>query len=248
MTIARNAALHAALLFGTMSAITPASAQSPTGTNAVFDPPEGAPMLLTRTLRRELSDGKAIVATRRYRLSFIRSSDGWTIDGTLVASEIDAPPALAALATIERQRPDEGLFPMRLDERGLIKPRDRTAPPDNPSWRTAIDLATKRVSTQIAPADDAARGLLAQQMQTVAGAATLSLWPTTLFLPDTDASREERRFALPEGGEGLIVTESQRLPADGVDTMGQAERTVVTEVAGSRRVTREQWSLRLIGG
>ena len=61
-------------------------------------------------------------------------------------------------------------------------------------------------------------------------------------------SREERRFALPDGGEGMIVTELERLPAEGLNTMGQAERRVVTQVAGTRRITREQWSLERIGG
>ena len=249
MRRARIAAFHAALLFGTMSAPLSATAQAPTSPSNVFSPPEGEPMLLTRTLRRELSDGKAIVATRRYRVSFTRIASGWTIDGALVASEIDAPPALAALAEIERLRPDDALFPIQLDARGVIRPRDGTASPDSASWRAALDEAIKLVSVRFTHGGEgAALGLLVQQMQAVAGAATLSRWPTTLFLPEAGSSREERRFALPENSEGTIITELERLPADELDTMGEAERRVVTNIAGTRRVTREQWTLQRIGG
>lgn len=249
MSQAPIAALHAALLLGTMSVAVPAPAQPPASVGHVFAPPEGEPMVLTRILRRELIDGKAIVATRRYRVSFTRSVTGWTIDGALIASEIEAPPGLAALAAIERQRPDDALFPIRLDAAGVIQPRDGTATPDGPAWRAALDTAIKLASARVIPANDGpALNLLVQQMQAVAGAATLSRWPTTLFLPEQGVSREERRFALSEGTEGLIVAELECLPAEGLETMGRAERRVVTEVAGTRRVTRELWSLERIGG
>ena len=247
MSQARTAALHAALLLGTLSAAAPSFAQLPASISPVFAPPEGLPLLLTRTLRRELADGGAIVATRRYRVTFSRSVTGWTIDGALVASEIETPPALAALAAIERQRPDDALFPIRLDAAGVIQPRDGTATPDGPAWRAALDKATKLASARIMPANDgAALNLLVQQMQSVAGAATLSRWPITLFLPDQGNSREERRFTLPEGTEGSIVAELECLRAEGLETMGRAERRVVTEIAGTRRVTRELWSLERI--
>lgn len=249
MSQARTAALHAALLLGTLSAAVPAPAQPPPSVSPVFAPPEGEPLLLTRTLRRELADGKAIVATRRYRVNFTRSDTGWTIDGALVASEIEAPPALAALAAIERQRPDDALFPIRLDPTGVIQPRNGTATPDGPAWRAALDKAIKLASAKFEPASDgAARSLLLQQMQAVAGAATLSRWPATLFLPDQGNSREERRFELPEGTEGSIVAELECQRAEGLETMGRAERRVVTEIAGTRRVTRELWSLERIDG
>lgn len=245
----RRAVLHAAVLLGTMSAAVPSPAQPPATIRHAFAPPEGEPLLLTRTLRRELIDGKTIVATRQYRVNFTRSITGWTIEGTLVASEIEAPPALAALAAIERQRPDDTLFPILLDATGVIQPRDGTASPDGPAWRAALDKAIKLASTRVTPANDgAAIGQLVQQMQTMAGSATLSRWPTTLFLPEQGISREERRFALPEGSEGSIVAELEFLPAAGLKTMGRAERRVVTEVAGTRRVTRELWSLEPIDG
>lgn len=213
-------------------------------------------MLLTRTLRRELADGTAIVATRRYRVVFVRSATGWTLDGALVASEIAAPRALSAIAAIERARPDPALFPIRLDPGGTIRPRDGAASPDGAAWRAALDQAIALATKQLGSASDPLTlALLIQQMQAVAGAATLSHWPATLFLPEPGSAREERRFALPDTGagghgasEGSIVAELERLPADDGETMGRAERRVVTEVAGTRRITREQWRLERING
>lgn len=254
MRPARIAALHAILLLGAVGVGAPLQAHTPPVADRVFAPPENEPMLLTRTLRRELSDGKAIVATRRYRVSFTRDSRGWMLDGELVASEIDCPPALAALAAIERQRPDDALFPIRLDPAGVILPRDG-APlsPDGPSWRAALDKAIALATHRFEPGGDGtALKLLVQQLQAVAGAATLSHWPNTLFLPEPAATREERKFQLPDAEvgteEGSIVAQLERLPAEGVATMGRAERMVVTEVAGTRRTTREQLSLERIGG
>lgn len=249
MSQARTAALHAALLLGGLIAAVPAPAQPPASVRPVFAPPEGEPLLLTRMLRRELVDGKVIVATRRYRINFIRSDTGWKINGALVASEIEAPPALAALAAIERQRPDDTLFPIRLDAAGVIQPRDGTATPDGPEWRAALDKAIKLASARVEPATDgAALNLLVQQMQAVAGAATLSHWPTRLFLPDQGNSREERHFALPDGIEGSIVAELECVPAEGLETLGRAERRVITKISGTQRVTRELWSLERIDG
>ena len=257
MSHARSAALHAALLLGTMSASFAVEAgPPPPATSRAFAPPEGEPMLLTRTLRRELADGTAIVATRRYRVVFVRSATGWTLDGALVASEIAAPRALSAIAAIERARPDPALFPIRLDPGGVIQPRDGAASPDGAAWRAALDQAIALATQQLGSASDPLTlALLIQQMQAVAGAATLSHWPATLFLPEPGGAREERRFALPGTGaggqgasEGSIVAELERLPADDGETMGRAERRVVTEVAGTRRITREQWRLERIDG
>lgn len=134
-----RAAIHAALLAGAATVALPAAAR-PTSA-AAFAPPSESPLLLSRKVVREISGGTAIVATRRYRVTFHENGDGWVIRGDLVASEIDAPPALAAIAAIERNRPDEGLFPIYLDSSGLIVPAP--APPDmgREAVAAAVDLA-----------------------------------------------------------------------------------------------------------
>jgi hypothetical protein len=62
-----RAATHAALLAGAATLALPAAAAS---SDPGFAPPRDQPLVLSRTVVRELRDGAAIVATRRYRVTF----------------------------------------------------------------------------------------------------------------------------------------------------------------------------------
>jgi hypothetical protein len=222
-------AAEALLLVGAAALVANAEAPAPaTG----FSPPLDRPMLLSRTLVRELADGKAIVATRRYRVAFHRSEAGWRIEGVLVASEIDAPPPLAALAAIERARPDDGLFPILLDGAGRIVTR-----PEAPHDRGAIEQAL--ASAAAARADPA---FLAQLKAAAAGGG-MTRWPATLFLPGAEHHEESQEIPLPEGAPGVVRIELDRASPVGAATMARAERTVTTELGGTRRVARETWTL-----
>jgi hypothetical protein len=130
----RRAAVQAGLLVAAVALIGAGGAPA-----AEFAPPVDKPMLLSRTLVRELGGGATIVATRRYRVVFHRTEAGWRIDGALVASEIDAPAALSALAAIERGRPDDGLFPILLDPAGRIVPKA----PSGGQGREAVERASR---------------------------------------------------------------------------------------------------------
>ncbi len=100
-------------------AVNPATASAGhSGLAASFE--AGTPLILTRELRRVLAGGAAIVSRRSYRIAFVREGQGWRVDGAQVASEVEAPPQLAALAALEQARKDDGLFPLYLDENGLI--------------------------------------------------------------------------------------------------------------------------------
>ena len=79
----------------------PAQAEQP----AAFVPPD-APMVLTRSLRRSLPGGAEIRTSRSYSIRFVREADGYRVEGALIDVAVDAPPALAALATLERARGD----------------------------------------------------------------------------------------------------------------------------------------------
>ena len=240
------AALHAALLFGAVSAGAIASATAPPPAAALaFRPPAG-PMLLSRTLRRDLADGKAVITTRRYRVSFTPNASGWRVDGELVGCEVDAPPALAMLAEIERKRRDEGLFPLTLDRNGLIVPA--SPPADSPGQgRDSVEQAIGATLAQLKANPPAAAvgapiaGFL-QQLQVLAAQAALTRWPVTLFLPGSE-SRDERRFTLPDGSEGTVTAEVSNAPAPGLATMGRATRRVVTRIGEDSRTSREEWSL-----
>ena len=65
-----------------------------------FIPPAG-PMVLTRTVWRELGDGAAIKVARTYRITITSDGDGYLVDGQPIATTVDAPKQVAALAEIE---------------------------------------------------------------------------------------------------------------------------------------------------
>src|SRR5436309_1976086 len=69
-----------------------------------FSAPSGT-LVLTRTLRRPLPGGAEIVSTRSYEIRIVADGDGFRVDGSLLSSEVTAPPSLAALAALERNRP-----------------------------------------------------------------------------------------------------------------------------------------------
>lgn len=200
-----------------------------------FAPPLGRPLLLSRTLVRDLGGGEAIVATRSYRIVFQRTEAGWEVEGALVASEIDAPAPLAALAAIERARPDDGLFPIRLDAAGRIVAREDSAG----QGRAAVEQALKAAGQAPGSADP---GFLARIAQASA-AGGITRWPETLFLPAAGHSEDAREIVLPDGSAGRVeVTLDQAAGADAT-LMARAERTVTTDLGGVRRVARETWTI-----
>ena len=197
-----------------------------------------SPLHLTRTLRRSLHDGKEIVSVRRYEVIISAEPDGFRVDGHLLDAAVDAPPGLEALAAIERNRPDTGLFPFRLDARGLIasssKPADQTA------IAKAGDVARRMI----------ARSALAErerpEAETVAGEVLASRsapgaqWPYDLFSPAAGQRSHFRQLALPDGQEGSITTV---IDARRNGTGSIIERSVTTDTGGQRRVTRETYEL-----
>lgn len=234
----RAAAVHAALLFGATTFAVPglASFAAP-----VFAPPTDSPLILSRKVVRELRDGAEIVATRRYRVTFRRMGDGWDVDGALIASEIDAPSALAALAALERDRPDDGLFPIHLDRVGRIVPDQ----PAQGLGRQAVAGALGAARHRSDVGDTNAAGGFIAQLGAIAASPSggLAPWPEALFLPHGLNGTSEQAFKLPDGSDGSVrvVLESEAAPASA--TMGRARRTVVTLADGTRRVAREEWTL-----
>ena len=231
-----RAATHAALLAGTGLLALPAVAGPAVETRA-FAPPSGRPLILARTVVRELPGGAAIVATRRYRISFRPVVDGWAVDGALVSSDIDVPPALAAIAALERARPDDGMFPILLDYSGRI-----VAEPTAGLGREVVAGAVGAASHVVGPVP--ATGFFAQiGAAAAAPEAGLTSWPEALFLPDGLSGTTEQAFALPDGSVGSVRVSLECAPAPGMATMGRAARTVVTQAGGTRRVAREEWTL-----
>lgn len=231
-----RAAAHAALLAGAAAMAAPAVATTP---EVGFAPPRDQPLVLSRTLVRELRDGTAIVATRRYRVTFAPLGNGWRVDGTLIGSEIDVPSSLAPIAAIERTRPDEGVLPIYLDRAGRIVSEPQPVSVAGPK---AFTGAVRAASHMLA--GTASSGFLTQLGAVAAKpGGGLSAWPEALFLPHGLFGSSEQSFRLPDGSDGsiLILLDSDAEPARA--TMSRARRTVITQVAGTRQVAREEWTL-----
>jgi hypothetical protein len=198
-------------------------------------------MVLTRTVWRTLADGKQIVVKRRYRVAFERRADGYMLNGQFLDASVDAPPLLAGMAELERRRADSGPFPLRLDATGLIHHEPAARGPDSPMPEQALRQGQNLIrSSSLTQAErDEANALLSQ----LALQRATSAWPVDLFNPAPGEHRELRQIALPDGQEGEIevkLTVLAMLP----EGLPQAvERTVVTDLAGSHRVSRERWSL-----
>ena len=232
-----------AIFLAGVTAILPATAtfaESPTAHEAQlgqFAPPD-APLILTRTVWRSLVDGKEIISRKRYAVRIVPDGDGFQVTGELFESAVEAPPALAALAEIERRRSDPALLPIQLDSNGRILPASGTFDPaaHEPGARVARQLVR---SSAIAGADkDQAVSLIDQ----IALAGGIAQWPSDLFNPSRQMQRERRRIALPGGSEGAvdvsITVHGQRLGG----LPATVERTVVTELEGTHKVSREQWT------
>jgi hypothetical protein len=233
-----------ALFLAGVAAILPSTvAGSTIGTNlsaptAQFAPPSD-PIILTRTVWRSLYDDKEIVSRRRYAIRFVPRGDGFAVLGELIESTVDAPPALFALAEMERGRADSSLFPMQLDSNGRMVAELQSLDLGTHGQGARMAQQMVRASQLTNPDKDQAESLIDQ----IAGIGGGADWPMDLFNPERQKRQEIRRMALPGGGEGEInVLLTVQGPLQG-GLPRTVERTVVTELAGTRKTTREQWIL-----
>lgn len=207
---------------------------------ARFAPPT-IPLMLSRTVIRELSDGQRIAVMRRYKVQFVPAGDGFLLNGELVEVQVDAPPMLASFAAMERQRADSQMFPFVLSAQGLLQPQvghDEIAPQARAQLTTA---ATGLIAGSKLSAQHKTEGAgLATQM---ANASPYSQWPSDLFVAIDPERHQRRTVALPGGGQGevdVMIRVSNLLPCG---MPGLVERTITTLAQGTQRVSREVWTV-----
>lgn len=232
----------AAILPSAIAASAGVPAQS--AATAHFAPPS-TPLLLTRTIWRSLHDGKTIVSQRRYRIRIVPHGDGYEVNGELIDSSVEAPPPLAALAEMERTRPDGALFPAYLDSNGrIIDPPSAGQATFNegPALRQKGAREARRIAADSA-APNPGQAQITSFIDQIVNGSGAAPWPSDLFNPAQPEWREQRRIALPDGSEGEITV---TVAAHGQSSGGlpsSVERTVVTELGGTRKVSREQWTI-----
>lgn len=205
-----------------------------------FSPPT-APLMLSRTVIRELSDGKQIVVTRSFKVQFVNADSGFTLTGAPVSVTVDVPPVLAPMADLERKRSEPGPFPLAIDSLGLIQ---------QPTSADASELQERQKAKLVASGlieagngTDQSKRESIQILGNMASDPRNSPWPADLFTAKDAERHLHRSVALADGSQGeidVILRVSKRLPC-GMPAL--FERVITTDVAGTRRVSREVWSL-----
>ena len=206
--------------------------------SAEFTPPR-TEMLLTRTLRRTLPDGKEVIARRSYAVRFAGEGQGFRIDGRLIDVAVETPPSLQALAEIERKRPDAAMFPIRLDAAGMIVGGEPPAAGEASEKAAAIAAGQIGASGLVAIDMLQAQAFIRQMRNRRGG----SLWPANLFHPLANRRSETRTVALPDGQSGQVVIEIVAQTAGSTGLLASFERLVTTDLQGDKRITRELWTL-----
>ena len=198
-----------------------------------------APMILSRTLRRPLPGGADFIATRSYEIRFVREGEGHRIDGRLVEVDVKAPASLSAFAEIERNRPDTGMFPLRLDAAGMLLPV--AGSPSGSEVRSATELVLARLGERQMPALDM---LEAQAFaQRIGQRPTMSQWPADVLRPLATSSSRSSPVPLPGGVTGQITIEIAASTQGGSGLMREMTRTVTSDLGGDLRRTIETWTL-----
>lgn len=204
-----------------------------------FLPPQD-PVMISRTVVRSLVDGKEVRATRRYLVRFRNQPDGWLLEGQLHDVVVEAPPSLEMFAGVERDRIEPELFPIKLDRAGrmVVHP----GPPlDDASRTRAVALGEMMIAGALVSANtrNQANAMLTQVMMAGSGG---TAWPTDLFNPASPETLETRDIALPDGNRGSIKVRIRSDGAVGGTIPARVERTVQTELSGTRRTSQEIWT------
>lgn len=237
-----------AILLAGIAAVAPAAvaqAAPPAPALVAFKPPEG-PVMISRTVVRSLVDGKEVRATRRYLVWFRAEASGWRLEGELRDVTVEVPPSLEQFAELERNRAEPGFFPIRLDAAGRLLPRS-DPPVGDGSRAKAVALGEMMIAGALMSpsARNQANTMLTQVVMAGNGG---TAWPIDVFSPARAESLESREIAMPDGTRGSI---NVSIRGEGLVPGGlpqRVERTVLTDLGGSKRTSREIWTFERVEG
>lgn len=209
---------------------------------AEFHPP-ASDLILTRTVSRSLVDGQEIVARRRYTVRFVREKDGYTLYGELLEVTVDAPPMLATLAELERERPDLGMFPIKLDSMGRIRNQAGAALTSSEAGQKADSIARSMVDRASLDAEE--KRQIQEQVPRILSASRTAgaRLPPELFDPAAGPRRLQQVLTLPGGAQGQVDVAVNVSRISRLGLPQSVERTVTTVLEGSTRVSREVWTI-----
>jgi hypothetical protein len=194
---------------------------------------------LTREVRRVLPGGLGVRTQRSYEIRFVPAIDGYHVEGALVTVQVDVPPEFAALAELERRRPDEGMFPMRVDHHGRLVATG--IPDDGGMVKAAVGNAFSRIERRRMSAEDEAFAL--KFLEGIEKQRAIVDWPQDLFMPVPGKRIERRKVPLPDGAQGDVAIELEATVTAVTGLLDSFRRTVTTSLGDSTRVVEEVWTL-----
>jgi len=197
--------------------------------------PPTAPMIYRRMILRELPGGVAVKATRDFAVRFAAADNGFLLSGSQVRAEVQAPAALAAVARLEEQRVESGVFPLSLDRHGRIVD-GRIRQPD-----AAVAQAMVALREHLVQSGPEGRELSATLPAD--GHLLTATLPTDLFAPHDGVVEQREVIALPWGASGEVQTRFTATRDPATRLMRLAMREVLTTLDGQQRRTLEQWEL-----
>jgi hypothetical protein len=211
---------------------------------ALADPlplPTG-PLRLERRLMRSLGERAAITVVRSWDVRFAAQGRGIMIAGTQIAATVDAPPNLAELARIEQQRDTSAMFPILLSDAGqIMTPPD--APAENADVTAAARVAEALIARQPRPEEARARSLHYLALLHRAGSGVFDMLPGDLFYPAGIPIERSETITLPDGMRGSFSLTYTARPQPGAPWLAEAQRRVITRIAGLERSAIEDWTL-----
>jgi hypothetical protein len=197
---------------------------------------------LERVLEREVG-GDAMVRVRRsWEVFFERLGRGITVTGRQTGAEVNAPPNLAALAQIERQRDTSAMFPLLLGEDGMILPTPGRLE-DEDSVTAAVRTAESMIAEQPVSRAERERHRFYLAQVHAAGNNLLDTFPPDLFFPLGIPVERSEAVALPDGLLGRFTLSYHARPQGDAPWLAHAERRVRSEVGGLVRSAGEVWRL-----
>ncbi len=202
--------------------------------------PPAQPMTYRRSLERFMRGGESFKATRDFSVRMTSHGLGYRVEGFQTAVRVEAPASLHQFVDLEERRVEDGVFPLTLDAAGLIT-EGRGPVAFGPEVEIAMESVRQTALRVDGPDVDELRQLVSAMHQ--AGAGLITYLPQDIFAPVTSDRTDRRIIELPWGDTGSVTTifHGERDPVTGL--MCNADREVITEMAGDRRRTLESWQL-----
>ena len=193
-------------------------------------------MIYRRSVLRDLPGGARLTVTRDFQVHFSPlATGGYQLDGQQTRAQVQAPAGLTALARLEEQRVEGGIFPLTLDRLGRIVDGEATRPDSN--LAAALLAMRERLAQDGPEAQEMLAALPAD------GHLLSAEMPHDLFAPPLDQVEQQQTVPLPWGDAGNVRVRFTATRDPATRLMRQARREVVTTLAGDERRSAEQWEL-----